>query len=99
MARSVGSDARGGAFTQAVIQAVWGKAKDIPNYNLAVWRQDPCGKPIKRSDHGDTKSQYGWEIDHIKPVAKGGADDLANLQALQWENNRTKGDSSPWRCP
>jgi hypothetical protein len=33
-------------------------------------------------------------------VAKGGSDDLANLQPLQWQNNRTKGDTWPqgWSC-
>jgi len=44
-------------------------------------------------------AQWGWEIDHKKPVANGGTDDLDNLQPLQWENNRHKGDNWPnWDC-
>ena len=45
---------------------------------------------------GMTFHNYGeWEIDHIKPVSKGGGDELSNLQALQWQNNRKKGDDYP----
>ncbi len=63
-----------------------------------VWRRDICGNAIKYSEHGNTNSDYGWEIDHINPSANGGSDDLANLQPLQWENNRQKGDTYPWPC-
>ena len=41
------------------------------------------------------REKYGWKIDHIKPVAKGGTDDLNNLQPLQWANNRHKSDNYP----
>ena len=45
---------------------------------------------IKRGKYGDRTSDYGWEIDHTKPVSEGGSDDLSNLRPLQWENNATK---------
>jgi 5-methylcytosine-specific restriction endonuclease McrA len=83
------------------ILAVWNKGAIVPDKNgqhwdPKVWRYDKCGKPIKYSEHGNTASDVGWEIDHIKPIAKGGTDDLSNLQPLQWENNRAKGDTYPW---
>ena len=39
--------------------------------------------------YGDCESPYGWEIDHINP---NGGDGIGNLQPLQWQNNRAKGD-------
>ncbi len=56
-----------------------------------------CGAAMQYSAYGTT-GEYGWEIDHIKPVSRGGADDLSNLQPLYWENNRRKGDIYPWSC-
>jgi len=53
---------------------------------------------MRFTDHGDTSSKYGWEIDHIMPTSLGGTDDVGNLQPLHWENNRKKGDSYPWYC-
>ena len=84
--------------------AVWAKGKEIvdkdgKHWDPKVWRWDICGMSMKYSEHGNTNSKHGWEIDHIKPIAKGGTDALSNLQPLQWENNRKKGDIYPWSCP
>ena len=80
---------------------VWGKGRIVPDkgnahWDPAEWRYDCCGKPIKYTEHGNIKSDVGWEIDHIKPVARGGIDAIDNLQPLQWEKNREKGDTFPW---
>ena len=90
-------------FDLATKKAVWqrcdplrgtpGTAKEI--------RTDVCGAAIRWEDHGDTDSMYGWEVDHILPKSQGGGDDLDNLQALHWQNNRQKGDSlvsGLWFC-
>lgn len=90
---------RGGNFDAATIQAVWEKGKVIPDYSPATWRWDTCGAVMKRSEHGNTDSKHGWEVDHINPVSNDGSDALSNLQPLQWGNNRHKGDNYPnWSC-
>lgn len=81
-----------------LILKVWQKGKIIPNYDADVWCYDICGNPIRYHDHGNTGSKYGWEIDHIYPESMGGTDDISNLQPLQWENNRKKGDDYPFNC-
>jgi len=82
--------------------AVWNKGRIIvengKQYDPAIWRWDICGNVMKYSEHGNTNSEHGWEIDHIKPTAKDGKTTLDNLQPLHWTNNRKKGDNYPWSC-
>jgi 5-methylcytosine-specific restriction endonuclease McrA len=74
---------------------VWQKGQVILGYDSRVWRRDMCGKVMRYSDHGET-TEYGWEIDHILPVSKGGTDHFSNLQPLHWANNRVKSDKYSW---
>jgi hypothetical protein len=98
--RKRNTKAGGGDWTQAEIDAVWRKANKIKGYDPDIIRQDCCDTWIRYSEHGENvENGFGWEIDHIKPVALEGTDNAANLQPLQWENNRKKGDNWPnWKC-
>jgi len=86
---------RNQSFDAAIIETVWKKGSPIYGLNPDTDRKDTCGAHMKKSEYGNTNSKYGWEIDHIRPKANGGGDELSNLQPLQWENNRSKGDSFP----
>lgn len=98
MNRLANTTGSGRSFDHQTALSVWNRAQAVSGANANEYRKDACGAWIRWADYGTT-NQYGWEIDHVKPVAKGGTDALANLQALHWRNNRQKGDNYPnWSC-
>ena len=58
-------------FSEEVVQQVWAKAGKAGDNDPNVWRKDQCGAWIGRAYYGNRNSQYGWEIDHIKPESEG----------------------------
>ena len=98
MARKYNTDVNGKDFIDAVKKQVWEKGKEITGYSKDKWRSDVCGGIMEWDNHGNRESKYGWEVDHIKPVAKDGGDELTNLQPLNWKNNASKSDKYPWKC-
>ena len=70
---------------------VWDKARKVRGKNPNLYRRDSKGNEIYKPSYGKN-SEKGWEIDHIKPRSKGGSDNIRNLQALQTQANRRKGN-------
>ena len=72
-------------------RAAWEKAFPIPRHDATVIRSDFEDKIIKWAEYGQ-QSSYGWEIDHITPIAIGGTDTLDNLRARHFRRgNRSAG--------
>lgn len=86
-----------GSIDDATIRSVWQKGQIVSTHNASAHRKDICGHWMQFDQHGK-EGDYGWEVDHIKPIALNGPDTLANMQPLNWQNNRRKGDTYPWSC-
>lgn len=82
---------------------VWQSARIISGYDATRVRQDACGAWIAYNEFNNHESIFGWEIDHIYPVFKLKQlgvpeilwNNLLNLRAFHWKNNRSKGTSYP----
>lgn len=80
-------------LTDQQLAQIWQKARYINDASERTgFRQDQCGAWIRWSDYGSRNSVYGWEVDHITPVANGGSDVISNLRPLHWQNNAAKQD-------
>lgn len=75
---------------------IWEKAAVVNGYNADFYRQDAGGAWIAFDSFGDEDNVFGWEIDHVLPLSKGG-DDLheENLRPMHIANIRSKGDNYP----
>jgi hypothetical protein len=91
MFRFPNTNSVGKPFDAATIQAVWHKSEIKTKH--APLKPDAFGSLMWEQGYGNTNTKFGWEIDHINPVSRGGGDELENLQALQWEHNRHKRDN------
>jgi len=82
--------------SQKRIDSAWEKAIPIRGQNPDVYRKDACGNKIRKASYG-THGNYGWELDHKKPLAKGGSNSSGNIQPLHWEENQKKGSTYPYK--
>lgn len=65
--------------------------KEFGNVEEAV---DFANRLIKKCAYGQVNSRYGWDIDHIKPLSKGGSDTDDNKQIVHVVTNDEKSDKN-----
>jgi len=82
--------------TEKEKEDAWENAHIVRGKNPNVYRKDDYGNMMYKPSYGK-QSEMGWEVDHIHPKSKGGSDSPRNLQAIQWEENRTKSDKYPYK--
>lgn len=82
-------------FDEDTIKSVWEKSVQVDGFDPALFRKDPCGAWIVFNKYGLRDNAFGWEIDHVYPIARGGDEDPRNLRAMHWRNNASKGDDYP----
>jgi hypothetical protein len=78
------------SYSDEDLRRIWAKGKIVSADNL--WRKDVCDAFMYWPHYGNRNSEYGWEVDHIVPIARGGGEDLSNLRPLHWENNASRQD-------
>ena len=56
--------------------------------------EDFVGRKILKCAYGQTNSRFGWDIDHIQPLSKGGTDTDDNKQIVHVDTNDEKADKT-----
>ena len=65
------------------------------DYGKETKVQDFAGRIIYKAAYGDENSEYGWNLDHIFPLSRGGKTVTRNLICSHIITNSEKGNSYP----
>lgn len=96
MGRRHSTNVDGKKFSPERVDEIWERGQKIRGKDPNLYRRDPAGNTIYKPSYGKD-TEMGWEVDHKKPVDKGGTDNLKNLQPLQTDENREKSNQYPWK--
>lgn len=59
-----------------------------------IYKDNYGNTTLKRRNPRGESFYYGWAIDHILPISKGGDNSLNNLEIMNWMNNAEKADKT-----
>lgn len=81
-------------FTSKQIDELWEKATPDRLRDPREYRKDFAGAWIRRDRFG-YQAPFGWTASRIRPLIKGGSNDMDNLIPCHWRNKRMKGADYP----
>jgi hypothetical protein len=64
-------------------------------YGSQIKVKDYSDRKMDKSAYGNTNSEFGWNIDHIRPESKGGSNKQGNLEICTILTNDEKADKFP----
>ncbi len=75
----------------------YGNEDNVKDFTGRWMYFDDYGKQEKlRKSQGGEMRDYGWNIHHMLPEAKGGTDDKNNLEIVHWETNAEASDKTSY---
>lgn len=85
-------------------EIAWNSARIVPEHDPEVERLDACGAWIHYPDFENHNSDFGWDIDHVYPIAKLRTKKVprdlwnhsSNIRAMHWKNNMSKANAYPY---
>lgn len=76
-------------YSKEKLDKIFYKGKPIKGKNPETHRSDIYGNIMFKNSYGKNSSM-AWDVDHSKPVSKGGTNHLNNLQPLNPTANKKK---------
>jgi hypothetical protein len=78
-------------------RAAWARTSPVSETAAASWefRKDCLGNLVRYNDYGRRNSPFGWELEYIVPLRRGGSADPENLQALHWKASAARSEAVP----
>ena len=76
-------------FSLETLLRIWQKGSIVRGKDPKLYRRDCYGNIMYWSSYGKF-TKLGWNVDHSKPIAKGGTNHLNNLQPMNCFANCSK---------
>lgn len=77
-------------YSEKLLDLIFSKGSIARGMNPKLYRRDCYGNPMFRRSYGKY-TELGWNVDHSKPIAKGGTNSIRNLQPMNCFANCSKG--------